>query len=84
MTFDQFIKSFKPIVYHSINESYDGYMLETFGEDLNIVLDTKRHCVWTVMEEDGTRFLSNDYHIVNRIGYIITKVPWDEELIIEL
>jgi hypothetical protein len=44
---------------------------------------THRH-VWTVVDgEDGTTHLLPGLHIVNRIGYHLTQVPWTQRPEIE-
>jgi hypothetical protein len=38
--------------------------------------------VWTVIEDDGRTYAVAGYHVVNKIGYVITAAPWqtgDEE-----
>lgn len=40
--------------------------------------------VWTILEsgdgEDGNWYASPGFHIVNRVGYVMTKRPWTNEL----
>ena len=39
--------------------------------------------VWTVVEtsddSDGTWYALPGYHAVNKIGYVVTEKPWDDE-----
>lgn len=37
-----------------------------------------RH-VWTVIEVDGVHFVIPGYHVVNRLWYYVTAVPWEHE-----
>jgi hypothetical protein len=32
--------------------------------------------VWTVIDCDGTLYVTAGYHVVNRLGYAVTKHPW--------
>ena len=40
--------------------------------------------IWTVGEEDGTWYVNSGYHLVNRIGFIITKNKWEKDMNIEV
>lgn len=85
LTEDNFDELYRPIKNHlEENASFDGTMFETFGPELQYVLsfanDLKRsQRVWTIVEADGSTFLIAGYHIVNRLGYIITEVEWTDE-----
>ena len=41
--------------------------------------------MWTVVETgwvgDGNWYACPGFHIVNKIGYVMTKKPWDESVI---
>ena len=57
-------------------------MFETFGVELGYVLataDLKPNHVWTLVEGDGGTYVVNGYHLVNRIGYFVTQVPYDDK-----
>lgn len=60
-------------------EAWQGCMLETYGEELQYVLDTaktKPLHIWTIVEgDDDTIVISAGYHLVNRMGYLITEQP---------
>jgi hypothetical protein len=81
LTEDTFDELFKPIQNPlDKNASFSGTMLETFGDEIQYVLsvvnkDPKR--VWTIIENDGDMFCSSGYHLMNRIGYIITENEWE-------
>jgi hypothetical protein len=79
--------------------SFSGCMFETFGEELEYVLEMeKQNRVITIIEgEDDTcsgeceacecspsMFYVSGYHIVNRIGYLITTEPITEEFEVKL
>ncbi len=40
------------------------------------------NCVWTVVESgddaDGNWYASPGYHVVNKLGYVLTSKPWDD------
>jgi len=68
------------------NASFDGKMFETYSPEIDFVLEmAKQNRVITIIEgdceqdEDGNEtpcmFYASGYHLVNRIGYLITKEP---------
>ena len=65
------------------NASVNGHMFETYGDELNYVISQDLNKIWTYSDDDnGTPYISNGYHLVNRIGYFITEVPVKEEEVI--
>lgn len=65
-------------------ERADG-MFETSGRELDYVLEVANktpHRVWTIMDHDDGEgdSIVNGYHLVNRIGYYITKEDGNEEV----
>ena len=72
------------------NASFDGNMFETYGEEIEYVLEmAKQNRVITIIEgeDDNSDDDSDDeeyspnmyyvsgYHLVNRIGYLISSKP---------
>lgn len=56
-------------------------MFETYGADLDYVLDVARRkprCVWTALDEDDGFYYVNGYHLVNRVYYVITNEHGEE------
>ena len=86
-----FEKKYKP-VRNAENDSFDGYMFETHGEELEALKELVRasmtkpstkglegYHVWTIVDGEGNRcYLLNGWHVVNRLGYVFTEVPWIE------
>lgn len=61
------------------DENGNGIMFETYGEELEYVQATDRHYIWTYGDgDDGGSYIWNDYHFVNRLGYFISTVPWED------
>jgi hypothetical protein len=87
ITEDYFEENYKPQINHIIGAeqaSFNGCMYETFGEELEHVRflahnpkTAKR--VWTILETDGKISYAAGYHFVNRIGYLITEKPFENE-----
>ena len=81
MRWETFVKKYQPIPNPlDENAGIDGYLIETYGEELDTVRSTIVKYVWTMVDgDDGDLYLSPGYHLVNRLGYIITRIPWKEE-----
>jgi hypothetical protein len=88
MNFEEWLEKYQPVDNHLDNnasfqdENGNGIMFETFGEELQYVLsiaNNEPNQVWTYVDGDDGTYVTNGYHLVNRIGYFITAVPYDDE-----
>lgn len=82
LTEDAFFEKFKPIKNHisADNDAWNGAMFETFGAEVEFVqaqAKTAPETVWTIIETDGDFSITNGYHHVNRVGYLVTEIPAD-------
>jgi hypothetical protein len=69
------------------NASFDGYLYETFSEEMEYVLEmVKENRVITVIEYDTddesedsemNLYYVTGYHIVNRLGFLILDKPYE-------
>ena len=88
LTEDQFYRDYQPQQNHfDNNASWDGCMLETYGEQLEHVKTVFKYAparVWTVLDCDGKTIVANGFHLVNRMGYVITENPAPDGLYIEV
>jgi hypothetical protein len=54
---------------------------ETYGEELDYVrsvYDEDPRRVWTLVDgDDGNLYIVDGYHLVNRINYFVTEVPFE-------
>jgi hypothetical protein len=80
-------RKYRPIANH-INpdaawstDDDNGMMFETYGEELEFVASQPDQNVWTWVDGDTGTWLVNGFHLVNRIGYLITEIPCEEELV---
>ena len=80
MTEDEWLETYKPKTNHiDSNASWNGTMFETYGEEVEFVQSTPDNFVWTLLEGDeGQTLISNGYSFVNRLGYFVCEVPWNE------
>lgn len=67
---DEWADKYKPV------GTEDTKLFETYGKDLETVLGTDPRYVWTWMQGDMSDIVCAGYHLVNRLGYYITEVPW--------
>lgn len=80
LSVEEWDKEFQPITNpFDDNASWDGVMFETYGKELAYVRMSSPQCVWTYVDgEDGT-YLCEGWHVVNRIGFFVTKNSWDKD-----
>ena len=78
ITFEEFIEKYRPLKNHLVEDApFGGYMYETVGKEIDYILPLRnKDTVWTVIEDDGYMYIIPGYHWINRIGYILTEVPW--------
>lgn len=67
-TYDQFEKRFEPV------EFGDGEILR------DQLAEANNRLVWTVVDCDGKLYLSPGWRFVNRMGYVLCKKPWADEM----
>ncbi len=88
LTEDEFDAQFTPVENHlDDNASFSGCMFETYGEEVDYVFDLskKEQRVWTIIEGDDDKiFYTTGFHRVNRMGFLITKEVYTEEIEVEL
>ncbi len=75
VTYSDWENTYKPINNHITEE---GNSFETYGDEVNFVCSQDNYNVWTEMDGDNGVYLVNGYHMVNRINYYVTEVPWQE------
>ena len=82
LTYTAFVDRFQPVTNHlNANAPFDGWMFETFGEELTFVAAQPANRLWTVTDCDGQMSIESGCHFVNRIGYIVTTEPVEDDRI---
>ena len=79
ITEDDFYEKFKPQKNHlDDNASFGGCMFETYGKELDYIhkLAQISKRVWTIIEAEDKIFYSAGFHIVNRMGFLVTEKEW--------
>lgn len=70
ITEDDFFDNYVPV------EDASGGLLRDFEE----VRDMPQCHVWTVVDgDDGGLYALAGFHVVNRVGYLLTERPWQDE-----
>lgn len=78
MSEDEWEEKYKPIKNHlNENATWNGWLYETFGEEIEFVMTQPDLKIWTLYEGDGGMCIVSGYHWVNRLGYFITEVAFD-------
>jgi hypothetical protein len=71
---DEFDETYRPLPNPlDSSASFDGALLETYGPELDHVTSADPHHVWTVLDGAPPVIVSG-FHVVNRLGYLITEV----------
>lgn len=84
---NEFWQMYKPIQNHFIEDgSFDGCYFKSDGAELDYVLSkVKQNIVWTIVDGDShTRFILSGLHSINRVGYLVTEIPYCEDIQIEI
>jgi hypothetical protein len=63
-----------------------GHLFETFGEELAFVRSQDPRAIWTLVDgdDDDSQYVVSGFRLVNRIGYLISSVPFPERSDIEV
>lgn len=77
LTWSEFVEQFKPIKNH-FRENDESYLFETYGEEVEFVKSVEPNRIWTFADGDMCSYVSSGWHYVNRLGYHITEIPFDE------
>ena len=57
-----------------------GCLFETYGQELAFVRSQDPRTIWTLVDgDDGNQYLLSGFHFVNRIGYLVSTVPFPED-----
>lgn len=80
-TEDRWIKDFQPVLNPNNNWGGSYSAWETYGNDLEYVLQQDEHHVWTEVDGEGGTYITPGISRVNRIQYYITTVPWENDKI---
>jgi hypothetical protein len=77
---DTFLSRFEPVPNHlDANCGFDlghgGCLFAVTGPEYRHVREQDLLTVWTLIEADGQLFIESGLHFVNRLGYLVTRIP---------
>lgn len=82
---EQFFEEFQPLQNDMVEDSaFGGIKYETYGDELEFVKKAPSNTVWTIIASGDAIQYSSGFWTVNRIGYILTKEAWQEDIIVQL
>jgi len=84
MNYQEWEATYLPKLNHLAEDINSHHMFETYGEELGYVLaiaDLEPNRVWTLVDGEDGIYVTNGYHLVNRIGYLITAIPFEGEFL---
>ena len=75
MKAEDFDEKFRPFKNpHDRDAGWDGCLFGTNGVEYNFVKNQPENRVWTLTSHNT---LVSGRHLVDRVGYIVTEVPWE-------
>lgn len=86
---EEFLERYRPVPNTlDNNASFDfgagGCLYETYGAELEHIRQQQQNHVWTLIDGENATVLVSGYHLVNRIGYVLTETPVNAEDCIEV
>lgn len=88
MNVEQWEDTYRPVTNVADDaKSWNGQMFETYGDDIATVIEvanTQPRRVWTWIDGEDGSYIVNGYRLVNRIGYFLTEVEWQEGTYVEV
>ena len=82
MNYEEWLEKYKPIMNPYCEAPFEGKMFETSGKELDHVhrvLENSKQSVWTYMESNGHSHIVPGYQHIDRLGYFITEVGWEDK-----
>ena len=79
MSFEDFADKYKPVPNLMVDPNGHSYMFETYGEEVEQVKAQPIQNIWTLVDTADAFLIVSGWRIVNRLGYFITEVPYDED-----
>ena len=78
------LNHFDPSAGWNIDET-GGCLFEIYGEEFAFVSQQDPLTVWTLVDgTNGDMYLESGLHFVNRVGYLLSTIPFPENVIIQV
>jgi hypothetical protein len=75
---DKWAEKYKPIK-NKFSSDPDATMFETYDAEWEFIKEQDPRYVWTWITGDMSDLIVAGRAFVNRFGYYVTEVPWDDE-----
>ncbi len=79
MNWDEWVEKYKPI----LDEGGEPKMFETYGAEVEFVKSQPSNKIWTLEDAGDGPFIMSGWHFVNRIGYYISEIPFEEDVFVD-
>ena len=83
MNWDVWLKKFGPLRKNNYDKKapFQGCLFHAYGREGAYVRSRDKHFVWTLVgcDDMNKAYLLPGFHMVRRIGYVITKEPWTDQ-----
>ncbi len=76
---DEWFNTFKPKTNH-FGKNENDRMYETYGEEYEYIKSLDPKYVWTYVDGDMSSLLVAGVAWVNRLGYYVCEVPWEDDM----
>lgn len=80
MNWSEWVEKYKPLK----NQYGDIQMFETYGTDVEFVKSQPENKIWTLADAGEGSIIVSGWHVVNRIGYYITDIPFEKETWVDI
>lgn len=83
LRYDEWVERYHPRINPHADYGFEGTLFETFAPDLHTVqANMGKRIVWTLLDHDT---IVSGFRFVNRVGYFITEIPYqNEEITVDL
>ena len=80
LTFDDWIEKYNPIKNHLVDHgSFEGYIFETYGDEVDFVSSQNPHNIWTMVNAGDESYIVPGFRWIDRDLYFITEKPFTDE-----
>ena len=84
ISYEEWDALFMPIKNELVDDaSWNGLLFETYGDEEKAVKAAEDNCIWTLVDDDdGNSVIVSGWHWVNRLGYFMTKNPFNYDVLV--
>ena len=69
----------------AVGDTGRGCLFETYGDEFDYVRRSDPLRVWTLIDgDDGDLYVVSGLHLVNRVGYLLSRVPVPADIFVQV